>query len=883
MSSMTRVPGWRRYLRFFGPDVDRDVDDELRFHLEMRARDYAARGLPPDAARRAAYERFGDYDSVQTALRAHDQELVRIQQRRDFVDDLIQDLKCALRSLRRAPGFTLVAVATLGLGVGANTAVFSIVDAVLLRALPYPNPEQLAAVAGAGAVLAEATRIRELSRSFTDVATYRATSVGLSGDGEPERLDVTAVSANLFSTLGVGAAMGRTFAGDENVAGHTNVVVLSNGLWIRRFGGDRRVVGRNILIEGAPFTVVGVMPADFAFPSRDTQLWLPYTLPASRSGMFWGYGGYQIVGRLRAGVTAAAAQQELRVVMEQIRHENPIWTPGPAYVDQQSKVAPLQQQLVGTAQTMLLLLLGVVGVVLLIACANVANLLLVRATARRKEIAVRMALGGGRGRLLRQLMTESVVLAALGGICGVALAWLGMRAVVSILPADIPRMASIAIDRRVLAFTTVLVVLTGVAFGLLPALRASGENVQQVLRDGSRTAGGSHRRLASLLVCGEIAAAVLLVTAAFLLVRSMWALHDVDPGFRTASIVTARVNPPAKRFADPATLQPFVDGLLHRVSALPGVESAAAVNFLPMTPGRGGLAVRIGGQFEDIRANLPMADHYQIATPRYLGTMGISLLSGRGFADTDVPNAPQVVVVSESFARHFWPNASAIGQRIGYPWPSDWMTIVGVVKDAKLDSLTGKAEETVYRPFAQAPTNEISLVVRSTIDPLALATAVRAAVAQIDPGTPVSNVELMRTVVDRSAARQQFTMLLLTIFAAIALLLGVVGIYGVMSYAVAQRTREIGVRMALGASPGDALRMVLRDGLTLAGAGIVVGLVAAAGAARAMSGLLYGVTATDPITFVAVPVALGLVALMASYLPARRATRVDPTTALRGD
>jgi len=877
---MTKTPAWRRYLRFWRPDVAGDVDEELRFHIEMRARDYAARGLTGDDAWRAATTRFGDYDRVNALLREHDHRIARTQRRRDLMDDLMQDLRYTARNLRRAPAFTSIAVLTLALGIGANTAMFSIVDAVVVRALPFRRSEQLAAISAS--TLAEFTRVRELSRSYTDVAAYRPISVGISGDVEPERLDAATVSSNLFATLGVAPAIGRTFTADENVAGHTSVLILSHGLWTRRFAADPAIIGRSVMIEGAPYVVVGVMPPDFVFPNRDTRLWVPISLPPSRSGLFWGDAGYRSIGRLRSGTTTVTAQQELRSLYTQIRHENPIWDPGAKY-GSEATVKPLQQQLVGSARTILWLLFGVVGVVLLIACANVANLLLVRATARRREVAVRMALGGGRGRIIRQLLTESVALALLGGTAGIALSWWGVRVLVGLLPADVPRVADIGIDFRVLAFTTILVLTTGIVFGLLPAIRASGANTQSALKDGARSAGSSNRRLASLLVCGEIGAAALLVIGALLLVRSMWALHRVDPGFRTTSIVTARVNPPEKRFADAKTTLPFIDELLRRVRAIPGVEAASAVDHLPLAPGVRSIAMRIEGQFEDMRGGLPMVDHYQTVTPDYFSTMSIPLTAGRPFSDDDRLGGPDVALVSESFARHFWPKGDAIGKRVGYPWPSEWVTIVGIVRDAKIDSLSGTVEEAFYRPIRQAPVASVSLVVRSAIGARALAPELRAAVGQLDPGTPVSGVETMQAVVDRSAARQRFTMLLLSLFAGVALLLGVIGIYGVMSYAVAQRTREIGVRMALGASPRDAQRMVLREGLAIAAVGIVVGVAAALLSTHALRGLLYGVSPVDPLTFAAVPVGLALVALLASFVPARRATHIDPTTALRAD
>jgi predicted permease len=872
---------WRRYLRFFGPNVDADVDDELRFHLESRIAEYQSRGLSRADAERAARERFGDFTAIDAELRDHDRALVRAERRRDLMEDLIQDLRYAFRSLRRAPGFAIVAIATLALGIGANTAVFSVVDAVVLRALPYPQPDRLTSLSGN--TLGEYTRLRELNRSWKGIVAYRAASINLSGDGDAERLDGAITTPNLFSVLGIPPALGHGFVGDESDAGKLGVVVLSDGLWRRRFGADPAIVGKSIMVEGAPYRVVGVMPAGFGFPTRDTQLWIPLNMPPARSGLLWGSGGFFMLGRLRDGVTAVQAQAELHALFKQIRFENPIWDPGPKYGDD-VRVTELQQRLVGSARTMLFLLLGVVGVVLLIACANVANLLLVRATARTREVAVRMALGGGRGRIVRQFITESLVLAALGGICGVLVAWVGVRELLAALPADIPRLTHIGIDFRVLGFTSLLVVMTGVGFGLLPALRASGD-VQPSLRDGSRTSTGSNRRLAALLVSAEVAAAVLLVIGATLLIRSVGALENVDPGFRVSQIVEARLTPPRQRYIDPQTTLAFYDQVLGRLAALPGVQAVGAVDkpSLGRSP-VGGLAMRVEGQFEDIKSgNLPFADHYQIVTPHYLETMNVPILSGRGFTDEDRSGAPEVVLVNESVAKKFWPKGDAIGKRIGYPYPSDWMTIVGIVKDTKVDSLAEGPSLTVYRPLAQASALNMAVVLRTTTSSGTLESEIRKAVAGIDPGVPVSEVQTMRAAVDRSAARQRFATLLLALFAGIALVLGIVGIYGVMSYAVAQRQREIGVRMALGASPGDARLMILREGLTMAAAGIVVGLIAAASLSRLLGGLLYGVKPNDPVTFALVPVLLAVVALLASYLPARRATRVDPTTALRAE
>ncbi|HEY4129481.1 MAG TPA: ABC transporter permease, partial [Gemmatimonadaceae bacterium] len=451
---MSDSPRWRRYFRFFGPNVEADVDDELAFHMEMRIRDYESTGMSRAEAERAARERFGDYPTISAHLTAHDTDIVRTQQRRDLMEDLLQDIRYALRNLRRAPGFALVAIATLALGIGANTAIFSVVDAVVVRPLPYPHPEQL--VGMRMMTLAEVTRIAELNRSFARVGAYMQTSVGISGVGESERVDAASTTVSIFPTLGTSPAIGRWFNDDEATNGRSHVVILSNALWQQRFGADRGAIGTSIMIEGAPYTIVGVMPAEFHFPTKETQLWTPVTQPVSRtSGMFWGSGGYSVIARLRPQITAGQARQEVKALFGQIRVENPIWTPAAKeYLNEKNtNVAPLQSKIVGSARTMLLLLLGVVSVVLLIACANVANLLLVRATSRQREMAIRAAIGGSRIRLVRQALTESVVLAILGGLCGVAVAWGGVEGLTALLPADTPRIGEIALNARVLFFT----------------------------------------------------------------------------------------------------------------------------------------------------------------------------------------------------------------------------------------------------------------------------------------------------------------------------------------------------------------------------------------------------------------------------------------------
>ncbi len=876
------TPVWRRYLRFWGGDIDADVHDEIDFHIDMLARELEARGATPADARRAALERFGDVGRIGRALRTHDHRKARALRWREIGSDIAQDLRFAVRTLRRAPGFASVAVLTLALGIGANSAIFSVVNAVLLRPLPYVEPERLASVWGS--THAEYILLRDRVRSFSSLASYQLASVGVSGGDAPERLDGARISVNLTTTLGVAPALGRAFAAGEDAPGADRVVLLGDAIWHRRFGGDRRIVGQQEMIDGLAHTVVGVMPPTFHFPAATTQLWVPDELAPSSSGAFWGSGGLHLIARLRPGATRDAARAEVREVAREIRHENPVWDPGASY-GSEADVVPLQRAMAGAARPMLLVLLGVVALVLLVACANVANRLLVRAAARRREFAIRSALGGGGWRLGRQLLTESLLLALLGALAGLGLAWVASRVLVAMLPADVPRAEHIAIDSRVLAFTALLALLTGLLFGALPALRIGRRGALGALGERARgsSSGASQQRLSGALVAGEIALAVILVIGAELLVRSFAELRRVDPGFRPEQVVAAMITPPGHRYDDPARQRAFYDALLPRIGALPGVRSAAASSALPLVGGAYDLAIRVEAQFEDVHHQLPMSDHYQVITPGYLRTMGIALRRGRDFTDADRAGAPDVVMVSESLARRFWPGRDPIGQRIGYPWESPWLTVVGVVADVKQDSLAGAGETSVYRPFAQAPTPAMMLIVRTDADERALATAIRSAVAQVDPDAPVSDVVTMREVLAGSIARPRFAMLLVAVFAAVALMLGVIGTYGVMSYVVAQRTREIGIRIALGATPRDALRLALARGAALTTIGVIAGLAGALVAGRALSSLLYGVSVTDPLTFITVPLALLAVGLLASWLPARRATRVDPTLALRAE
>jgi putative ABC transport system permease protein len=877
------APRWRRYLRLARPNVAADVDDELRFHLDMRVERNIALGMAEDEARREALQRFGDLALVRDALVAHDKRLQDAEGRRELVGDLLQDVRFGWRALRRAPAFAVAATVTLALGIGANAAIFSVVNAVVLRPLPYARPHELVSIGdGSGG---EFLALRDRLRSFSQIAAYAGQTHPIDDGREALRVEGAAITTNLLATLGVTPVLGRGFTEDEGRLGNNAVLILSHGLWQRRFGGSRDVIGKRVLVEGVPHTVIGVMPADFRFPTKAAQYWQPYAFNPANVGYHWAVGGKTFIGRLAPGITAAQAQRELREVWSTLRTLNPLWQPGPEY-RRDATVTALQEHVVGSTDELLWVLFACVLLVLLIGCVNVANLLLARATARQRELSVRAALGGGRTRLIRQLVTESLLLSSFGAALGVASAYLAVRWLVGVMPAGVPRAEEIAVNGRVLLFTSFVAVLTGVIFGIIPAVRATSPGRLSVAGFGRRaTAGASHQRVSGLLVTAEMALAVVLVIVATLLVRSFTALQTVDPGFRTEHVVAARVSPPAGTYDDPARLTALYATVLERVSAIPGVRSAAAVDKLPLAQTIWGVAVRVEGQFEDGTRPLPEIHHLQMVTAGYFESIGIPV-RGRAFTEGDRPGQVPVAVVSESVARRFWPNGDAVGKRIGYPYPSPWLTIVGVVPDTKQDSLSDTTSMSMYVPWQQRSRmsgGEMWVVARSDGDPSALGGTIRRIVQEVDRSVPVSDVRTMDAVISASLQRARFTMLLVGAFAAAALLLGAVGIYGVMSYIVGQRTQELGVRLALGAPPFGVMALVVGRAAKLALAGAVIGLLAALFGTKALGTLLYGISATDPLTFVAVPVLFLVVAVLASYAPAIRATRADPVRALRAD
>ena len=875
---------WRRYLRFARRDVAADVDEELAFHLEMRVQRNIALGMAADEARADALARFGDVTGVRRNLVTHDTRRQNAEERREYLADFLQDLRFGWRSLRRAPAFAAAAVLTLALGIGANAAIFSAVEAIVLRPLPYTRPQELVSLGDGSS--GELLALRERLRSFSGIAAYVTQTHPFDDGAEAVRLEGAAITTNLLATLGAKPLLGRDFITDEAILGNNASLLLSYGLWQRRFGGTDDVVGRRVMVEGVPHTIVGVMPADFQFPGKETQYWQPYAFNPKNMGVTWAVGGKRFIARLAPGMSLARADRELREVWPTLRTLNPLWEPGPEYRRDVS-VRPLQDTVVGTARTLLWILFGCVLLVLLIGCVNVANLLLARATARERELAVRAALGGGRARLIRQLVTESLLLSALGALLGVALAYGALQWFVALMPAGVPRTHEITLNRVVLGFTAAVAIAAGVLFGIIPALRATRFSHGAAGAAARRaTAGVAHHRIAGALVAAEVALAVLLAVASVLLVRSFSALRQVEPGFETSTVIAARVSPPWQSYQEPARINALYGDLLEKLRVLPGVQSVAAVNKLPMAQSIWGIAVRVEGQFEDGAHELPEIAHFQEITPRYFETFGIRVLGGRAFTDADREDQPPVAIVSQSVAKHFWPNGDAIGKRVGYAWPSPWLTVVGVVADTKQDSLRDTSSMSMYVPWQQRTRmsgNELWLVASSRGDPASLTTSIRRLVQQADRTVPVSDVRTMETVIANSVQKARFTTLLVAAFAVAALLLGAVGIYGVMSYLVAQRAQEMGIRMALGATMRDVIGMVVLRAAKLAALGAVVGIIGAFAATRALRSLLYGIGARDPITFVVVPVLFLFVAIVASSAPAWRATRVDPVRALRAD
>jgi putative ABC transport system permease protein len=802
------------------------------------------------------------------------------------MDTVFQDFRYAVRALRRTPSFTAAAALCLALGIGANTAIFSVIDGVLLRPLSFRDPTSLVVVWESDPqrgqdrnVVSPANYLdwRRLNSTFSDIGAYIDWHANLTGVDEPIEVARSIATATFFSVLGVPPALGRVYTPEEDVPNGPQMVVLSHRLWERQFGARRDVLGSRLTLDGRPFTVIGVMPDGFGIEGSRAELWTPMGLdPAvdyrTRTGRY-----LTSIARLRRGVTAERAQADLSAIARRLETAHPAFNTGWGV-----NVVPMDEQVVGGVRRALLVLGGVVTFVLLIACANVANLLLARSTARTREIAIRAALGAGRARMVRQLLTESVVLGLLGGALGLVLAYWGLQSVRVVAPQSVPRIATVSIDGRTLAFTVVIALLTGLLFGLAPALSAGRRDLQSTLREGARgsTSGGRTR---SLLVVAQVACALVLLVGAGLMMRSFVKLQSVDPGFDPDHVLTGRVQLAGERFRASSAATAFFAQLLERVEKLPGVESVGAINWLPLAGEGSATSYWIEGRPIPPPTSEFVAD-VRAVDSQYFRAMRIRVMRGEPFDARANTESPKQVVVNEAFARLHFPASNPIGEHVLMPWDDTLRgEIVGVVADARHAGLDSVPRPMIYWAMKQFPTNFMTLVVRTTGDPMRLAPAVAREVRALDPNQPFADAKPLDAYLSQSVAQRRFSMTLLGIFSGVALLLAALGIYGVLAYSVAQRTREIGVRMALGARYSTVASMVVREALGVVGVGLALGIGGALALTRVMTSLLYDISPTDPATFVGVTLALGAVAVLASYLPARRAARVDPIVALRSD
>ena len=888
LTETTRFRFWRWLIRFIGVIVPRRF--RARFRQEWEAElEYREELL-------ARWDRLDWRNKLELLWRSLGAfwDALWLQRQR-WEDDMIQDLRFGFRMLLKNPGFTTIAILALTLGIGANTAIFSVVNAILLRPLPFKDPDRLVTVThlypklnliapvsapgflnyrDRGNVLESATVSIEVSFNLTD-------------HGEPERIQARRVTASFFPTLGVEAALGRVFLAEEDQPGKNRVVVLSHGLWQRRFGGAANILGQSLTLDGESYVVIGVAPENFLLFKGD-ELWAPLGLTPEQTAQNQTREYLVMIARLKPGVSFEQAQAAMNNVARQIIQETRLYSDDGSWG---VGVKPLHKEFVDEIRPALLVLLGAVGFVLLIACANVANLLLARAAARRKEVAIRTALGANRWRLIRQLLTESVLLALVGGGLGLSLATWGVKLLVRLNENNIPRAQEIGVDTRVLAFALVISVLTGLLFGLAPALQSSKASLTETLKEGGRSSGGAERaRFRGMLVVSEIALALILLIGAGLLVKSFTRLLDVNPGFRTQNLLTMQIALSRNKYRDNNQIGAFYLQALEKVKALPGVQAAATVSSLPLSGAISSGFFGIEGRSVPPGMQGPHTD-FRGVSHEYLQMMGVPLRRGRYFTDHDAPGTLNVVIIDDTLARRYWPDEDPIGKRVSYNNDPNgqpvWREIVGVVGAIKHKGLDADYRGTLYSPQIQVGGGAIrNLVARAASDPMTLVSAVRAAIQSVDKDQPIYQVRTMDEWVAESVAQKRFSTLLLGLFAAVAMILAAVGLYGVMSYAVTQRTHEIGVRMALGARRRDVVKMVVRQGMLMALGGVAIGLGASFAMAKLISGfsnLLFGVKATDTTIFLVIPLLLIGVAFVACYLPARRATRVEPLIALRGE
>jgi putative ABC transport system permease protein len=867
--------------------VETELDDELRFHFEQQLAKYINSGLTPREALRRARIDFGGLDQVKEECR----EARGVY----MMETLFQDIRYGLRMLRKSPAFTAVALLTLALGIGANTAIFSVVYGVLLRPLPYHDPAGLI-------VLHETTpKVGIVSVSYPNFLDWRAQShmfsklaavesvefnlagVDPAGADQPENISGAVVSSDFLSMLGVRPMLGRNFDASQDQAGTAPVVLLSYPLWQSHFGGALNVLGRTVALNGRGFTIIGVLPPDFRWIEK-TDVLEPIGLRANAPDFHerGDRGDVVVLGRLAPGVRFAQARAEMEGIAARLEKAYP-------FSNDQFGVAlqPIRDVFVSDLRPAILVLSGAAIFVLLIACANVANLFLMRGAGRTKEIALRIAVGASRSRIIHQILVESFVLAFLGGLLSLALAFAGIRGMIRLIPTDMLAGANMSLNGAVLLFTCGVVVLCTFVFGLAPASQSTRPDVQSELKESGRamSAGVGQGRLRDILAIAEVSLALILLVGAGLMMKSLYRLLSVDPGFRPDRVLTMNMNLRTAQYAkDPAILN-FWQRVLDQVHQLPGVEAAALGTVVPLTGNHSRNDITLEGMALPKPGSFPHPDVH-LVSPGYAGTLGIPLQRGREFTDADTENAPPVAMINTALARQFFARQDPVGKRFMFGHPSTerapkWITIVGVAGDTKLYGLANPARLEVYLPFRQDASSEMTLIVKSGIEPAALASSVRYAIASIDKDQPVFGIATMRQLVNDSVSTRRITLILLGVFGALALLLGAIGIYGVLAYSVAQRTHEIGIRMALGARREDVVRMVLAQGAKIAGAGVLIGIVASFGLTRLMTKLLFSVSPADPATFSAVAIVLGLVALLASYIPARRTLRVDPMIALR--
>jgi predicted permease len=869
---------WQRTTR------QEEFEQEIQSHLQMAADDRVERGESAEKAQQSVRREFGNVSLIQ--------QVTRDQWAWFWFEELLQDLRYGARMLRKNPGFTVVAVLTLALGIGANTAIFSVVYTVLLKALPYPQAERLVMVyENVHLPNYQNKRNTPSPGNFSDwraqntvfesMAAYSNRSFNVTGTGEPLRVEGERVSGGFFGALQMNAALGRVFTPEEDRPGTSHVVVMSDGLWRSRFASDTRVLGQKIFLDDQGYEVIGVMPPGFHFPDPDDQLWVPLALSPDE---LTNHGSHflEVFARLKPGVTLAQAQTEMDLIARCLTQRYPQSNTG-----QTVNVVPLHEDIAGPVRPALLVLVGAVTLVLLIVCANVANLLLARASVRHREIAVRLALGAGRARVARQLLTESVLLALLGCALGVLLARWGLDALKILAASNLPRAEEFHLSAPVFLFSMVTSLMAGLVFGISPVLRAIPENVHDTLKAGTReSAGRSKLRTRSLLVVLETALGLVVVIGAGLLLRSFLRIEQIQLGFQPEGVLTFRVIPRGERYSQSAQRVVFYRQAIERIQALPAVQSAAAVTFIPLTLARGRKGFTIEGRAPTGPGQIPIAG-YDIVTPAYFRTMRIPLLEGRDFSWSDSPQTQPVVIVNEAMAKRYWPGDDPLGKRFHQAGPDDnfpWMTIIGVVPDVREFSPTVEPEPTMYFPIAQFTYADGILrdwVVRTNGDPERLASSVRSAIWQVDKDLAITRIRTLEEVRSLSLASQRIHLLLFGLFAALALVLATIGIYGLLAYNVAQRMREIGIRLALGADGNAVLRLVVAQGMRLAGLGVLLGLVGAFALTRLMASMIYGVNPADPLTFFGVALLLAFVALVACYIPARRAMRVDPIIALR--